>query len=282
MLMKPLMAHPDMRRAAQAGGDGGEAAPPKPLYVIDQNILAAMVGLAACSLPAIMYLGRRVFDRCDYDSISHFYYTPFFGDFFVGVLVFIGVFMTIYRVDSEFESRLANFAGLCAFTVALCPTEGSGCDRAAFSGRAFVTLATEGRNLAAITDPAALPGHFQLIPHADWVHGSAAALLFLFLTYYCLVVFPRVDPVTHCRGGVRHGGMTGVKKARNGVYYLSGAVMLASLVMLLVGVAGPKLGFDWPGWDRNNLTFWAESAALIAFGASWLVRGRFGNLAMRD
>ena len=88
-------------------------------YLLDQQFLALIVGMVALGLPFVMLAAASRDAVCFYDSISHFYYAQFFGDVLVAALVFIGTFLLAYRGESQRESTLANFAGFCAFGVAL-------------------------------------------------------------------------------------------------------------------------------------------------------------------
>ena len=53
------------------------------------------------------------------------------------------------------------------------------------------------------------------------------------------------------------------------------AMAVKSLVPLITGT-------PLPWWNEINATFWCEAFALWAFGISWMVKGRFWDLLLRD
>lgn len=89
----------------------------------------------------------------------------------------------------------------------------------------------------------------------DWfaiAHYSAATLLFASFAVFSLWLFTRRDPAMPDAPD---------KAWRNGVYYFCGVAILASMAgAALLGA-------------HNRPIFWPESVALVAFAASWLVKG---------
>ncbi|MGB0505057.1 MAG: hypothetical protein ACPGGK_02580 [Pikeienuella sp.] len=233
---------------------------------VDQRLLARFVGLVALGLPVVM-LTASALGNCFYISISHFYYAQFWGDVFVGALVFIGAFLISYRGASRSESRLATIAGLAAFAVAALPTSERGCSLESFSGRALADFnLAEGAKYVTITPASDNNTFFLLFKNADTLHFSAAAVLFAFLAYYSLFVFTRKAP-EHTE---KRGGSNPAKRNRNWVYYVSGGLIVFSMLVL---AAKTILGFEW--WNTYRLTFWFEALALWAFGTAWMVKGRW-------
>lgn len=252
---------------------------PSSAYSINQHSLASLVGVVALGLPVILHVST-VFGICRFHSISHFYYAPWFGGLFVCALAFIGVFLIAYRAKRPLETNLASVAGLCAFGVALFPTEGPGCDDPIFVASGFVDVVGSTVGPYGSADPETLSDWFTLFPGVDYLHAGSAITLFAFLAWYCLFVFTRVEPERHRRGGGAASPLTGVKKVRNGFYYITGSVIVVSLLAIGAKIVGGSA--FWPDWDRNTLTFWFESAALVAFGVSWLVHGRLFGTVLRD
>ena len=80
-----------------------------PKIRVDQRKLALIVGLVALGLPTCNAFGNCILGACFYDSISHYYYAQFWGDVFVGSLIFIGTFMIAYRGGNPAESNIATF-----------------------------------------------------------------------------------------------------------------------------------------------------------------------------
>ena len=89
-------------------------------YVLDQQFLAFLVGAVALGLPFAMLVGAGI-GTCFYDSISHFYYSQFFGDLLVSALVFIGTFLVAYRAKIRARADLPLSPG--------CPLSASPCFR---------------------------------------------------------------------------------------------------------------------------------------------------------
>ena len=250
-----------------------------PFYVLNQQKLAFIVGVIALLLPLALLVSSR-FGVCFYHSISHFYYSRFMGGVFVGCLFIIGAFLLAYRGKNRAESVLATLAGICAFGVALFPTSGRGCDDADFFGRPFAAITAAepgGLTLAPPTPPGTF---FAMFDGAAVIHYVSAALLFAFLAWYCFAVFTRIVDAEHRRPD---GRLKPQKLVRNVLYVASGTIIvLAMLAMGANGVYERVVGAPLPGWTAYRLTFVAETAALWAFGLSWMVRGRFFGLFLLD
>ncbi len=242
---------------------------------VHQRRLALIVGALALALPGAMLLGvaNPIWPTCMRDSISHFYYAPFLGSVFVGILFFIGAYLIVYRGEDAggAERRLATLAGLCALGVAVFPTSGAGCDAAAFEARAMAEFTRDGDALALVAgQPVA--AYFTLFPGADKLHYLSALGLFAFLAWFALRVFTAVDPDQ--RGA--DGRLTRAKQVRNAIYHASGAAILLCILALVLSSlvpAAPAGAENW--WQAGNWTFWVETMALVSFGVSWLVKGRF-------
>lgn len=239
-------------------------------YTISQKRLARIVGAIAALLPTVTLVTGLTGYVCFYDSLSHFYYSRFLGDVFVGSLIFIGVFLIAYSGEDKIENRLATLAGFCAMFVAVFPTAFRGCEDPDFAGRAFMFMKVSDAGKAVKfvlpSDEEAVLGHaFQLFPWSAVVHYASATLLFAFLAWYAFKVFPRkIEEVDAGNAKIR----------RNRIYYACGTVIVLSMIAL--GAYG-LFGDAWPWWNDYNLTFWCEAFALWAFGLSWMVKGRLWN-----
>jgi hypothetical protein len=99
--------------------------------------------------------------------------------------------------------------------------------------------------------------HDQLI---GALHYSFAALFFLTLAYFSLALFTKSDPAKI---------PTPQKRKRNTVYRVCGYTILACILLTAV-VALPSVK---PLVERLTPVFWLESAAVVAFGVSWLTKG---------
>ncbi len=273
-----------------------------PHYQTNQQITASLVGLAALLLPVFFIVYWLIRGDCFRDSISHFYYSPFPGTFLVAALAFIGTFLFAYRGENWRENLYAWIAGMGAIGVAIFPTEGTGCEAGrTLLARAFVHFRRgEGDSALLLVRPdawacpdgqtcevvnpvllqsAEIDEMFRLFPATGIVHYLSALVLFAFLFWYCVRVFPRIVERRHLERttGAAPDRLSRTKRTRNWIYYLSGAVIaVASLAMLAHYL------FDFDGWEARNLTFWAEAAALWAFGVSWMVKGRIFGRYLKD
>ena len=107
------------------------------------------------------------------------------------------------------------------------------------------------------TPPATGATHRQLL--AGDVHAVGAAVLFLVLGLISLLVFPVADAST-------------TRLAReNTAYRVLGAVILASSAGALLVWLVARRPFETHGW-----LFWFETVAVLAFSASWLLKGEAG------
>ncbi|MDJ0943581.1 MAG: hypothetical protein QNJ30_08955 [Kiloniellales bacterium] len=249
-------------------------------YVLDQQFLALLVGAVALGLPFAMLFGVLV-GTCFYDSISHFYYSQFFGDVLVMALAFIGTFLIAYRGENFWENRLATLAGFCAYGIAVFPTSGRGCEEKAFAGRALVDLLAPWKTEPVTVVPATRLGQFfELFANVNVLHFGSAALLFAFLAFYSFYVFTRVIPREQTDA---EGRLTPVKRRRNRIYIWSGWVIVFSmLAMATNALVSYVTGESWAWWTAVNATFWFEALALWAFGVSWMVKGRFWKALLAD
>jgi hypothetical protein len=102
------------------------------------------------------------------------------------------------------------------------------------------------------------PTHNAVI--AGRFHYIFAGGLFILLAVFCFVLFPRKDPEL---APARR------KPLRNRIYISCGIVIVVSLLF----AAGTQTLWSSTYADTNVL-FWAESVAIFAFGASWLIKGQ--------
>jgi hypothetical protein len=106
------------------------------------------------------------------------------------------------------------------------------------------------------SDAASASGGAQVVAV---LHLVFACTLFVLLAVFSLVLFTKTDDPQN---------MTPAKRRRNLVYRTCGVIIAVALVLVVVAE-----GVQPPGsWHS---LFWLESVAVIAFGASWLVKGGF-------
>lgn len=190
--------------------------------------LRRAIGTIGFGMPFALLVGKWLLQGAGIEpSISDYYYTKM-GDVFVGCLCAIGVFLLTYRGYDRRDDLAGTFACVFALGVALFPTARDGA-----------------------------VGTARLIGTAHYV---SAALMFLILAYFCLVLFRSTDPTRP---------MTPEKRARNRIYAVCGVVILACIA----GIAAVKVVGPMAALARFDPVFWLESIAVLAFGASWLVKG---------
>jgi hypothetical protein len=205
-----------------------QSGPQDPL-VLSYLGLRKAVGIIGFALPFVLVLGKFILQGWGIESsMSSYYYTDV-GNVFVGSLCAIGVFL----LSTRGYDRQDEIAGIlaCAFAVgvALFPTT---------------------------PDSNASPAQSRI----GAVHLTFAALLFLTLSYFSLVLFTKTAP---------GGAPTPKKLQRNIVYKVCGYTMLVC-ILLMAMVAIPALHAVV---GRLSPRFWLESVAVVAFGTAWLVKG---------
>ena len=235
--------------------------------VVNSRQLAFYVGFVALLLAPLMGIST-FFGVCFYDSISHFYYARIMGDILVGALFFICGFLLTYKTETTFEWIIAKAAGLAAVGVAIFPTEDNGCEIAeqeTAPGRAFSVLTnnldTNGDREVVLSETP-----FSLFVDVETIHLISAVILLVVLVIFCLKIFTRISPSDLDE----NDNVKPLKLRRNRFYRLLGVVMLAALGMILLD---KWKEFTW--WEANNMMFWMELVVLVAFGISWMIKGRF-------
>jgi quinol-cytochrome oxidoreductase complex cytochrome b subunit len=90
------------------------------------------------------------------------------------------------------------------------------------------------------------------------IHVVAAVVLFGILAYFCFGPFQQNTK-----------GQPGKRGRRSKIYFLCGIVILLSLATAIILLRFfPELA------DGVDALYWAETAALIAFGIAWVVAGK--------
>ena len=160
------------------------------------------VGIIALALPFALMGGTILFTPLGptgtwphplfFGSISDYYYSPM-GNFFVGSLCAIAMFLLCCR-GYDRQDEIAGYLA-CAFAlgVAFCPTTPDG------------------------PKPTALQNGL------GWAHEILAALMFLVLAYFCLFLFTKTSP---------DANPTQRKLQRNKVYIVCGCIMIGSMVVM--------------------------------------------------
>ncbi len=95
---------------------------------------------------------------------------------------------------------------------------------------------------------------------AGTIHLVSAATFFVILALFSLFLF------TKTKQGVEPRPQ---KRKRNRIFIICGIVMLATLLAIVINF----VWFD-EKHPNSSFLFWAETTALIAFGVSWLTKGK--------
>ena len=204
--------------------------------VISYLTLRRALGSLGIALPFILSIvGYLVFGTSIQDSVSDYYHTDM-RDVFVGIIVAIGLFLAFY-IGYE--------------------------DDAPFSDNLVGNIASAGAIVLALfpTTPSVGPNPFPL--WVGIVHWLFSALFFLALAYFCLFLFTRTHPDRE---------PTPRKLARNRVYRVCGVIIVACLLLIATNALLPTN--IQHALSAYKPVFWLESTAIIAFGISWLIKGK--------
>lgn len=208
---------------------------------ITTRTMRVAIGILGIALPFVLLFGAVALGGCSrvLDSISAYYHS-IMRDVFVGILCAVSFFLFAYKGYRMSDFIALKLASVSALGVALFPTS---------VDEAF---------------PCMIPP-YPLPPAVGSLHFAFAALFFLTLAYLSWFEFTKTEAGKDIRDARPD------KKKRNAVYRACALIMAACLAMLAAynfSPAGSPLRV-------HGLAFWLESAALLAFGASWLVKGEF-------
>jgi hypothetical protein len=209
---------------------------PDQRLVISYLFLRRCVGILGMALPVVLATGTFVLSTCNIvqPSISDYYYTKM-GNFFVGSLCAVGLFLFSYKGYEKKDMVAGKLAFLFAVCVAFLPTGGpaasSECNILHRNGDSWMST----------------------------VHDISAALFFLTLAYFSLFLFT-----------IKSDHPTPRKLMRNKIYKACGYTILLSILLLFV-YANVKSLRDLLR-DYKPI-FVLETIALWAFGISWLTKG---------
>lgn len=237
-----------------------------PNLVISYHSMRQSIGWLGLSLPFLLLVGNYIINeynllnndtfvmtQCNVytadtsfkSSISHYYYTTV-GGLFTGVLSAVALFMFSYRGypqrDEEIvpsDSFMTNLAGICALGVAIFPASSYSC--LPDNVRTYISSETIG-----------------------YIHYMFAGFFFITLSLISIFNFRRTAKVEDFG-----------KMPSHNFYKYCGIVMLVCISLILI--YSVWLENDYPELDSYNITFILETFALIAFGLSWLKKGRIDS-----
>lgn len=251
-------------RAVRALDDGPKGGIPDGMaYIQSYHKIRAAVGFAGWSLPFILVVGGWIAER-KWDtqtSLSAYYHTSM-GDFFITVLVVVGVLLMAYKLsDNAPDNRIGTWAGVAAFGVAFFPTA---------------------RDLD--KQPNADLSAIQSLFHesgAQAVHFVCAIALISLLARIC--IFFSEEELAKKRKGHESANQK-VSSAkwshvhRLMAYLIAGALAFVAIFLILTW-AHNETSFDI-GKGNSVVEFlkkycilFGEAVAIIAFGASWFIKG---------
>jgi|SRR5687767_11577810 len=219
------------------------AAPPdhNQSLIISYLTLRKAVGILGIILPFLLMAGFKIFNpHCSFPpSISHFYYTDM-GNWFVGTLCAVSLFLFCYNGHDKADLIAAKLAAVFALLTAMFPTDFDAFTPADLCSR----IRREGPNMV-----------------SNLVHYISASLLFAMFAFFSLIQFTKTN---------KRGPVGEQKQKRNTVYKICGWV----IVLSITGIALISFVDDWyEKLKEYKPTFVLETIALIAFGFSWLVKG---------
>lgn len=252
-----------------------------------QQRLARSIVWLIFLLPTTVILAS-IANGCVLDTLSHNYYQPVTGVFFIFILGACCISLWRFHGVNRYENIAASVLAILLLGLALVPTSGSGCQKSPFQGWAVVdvtledgavrlvpaALNTEDKNSGAKSLEQLSDKYFALEQFGANLHFYIAIAVFAVLVGMCFFVFTHVEP--HQKGG--NGELSDAKAARNKTYKFVGWIM----VVLLGAIAVVDLLLESPDWwiDANG-TLVCEALALLAFAYAWFVRSR-GAQIYRD
>ncbi len=240
-----------------------KAPAPQDARVLSYLAVRRALGILGLALPAALLIYALPLRFGMQPSISEFYHSHM-GDFVVGCLVAIGVFLISYqgypRQPGErlSDQWVSTVAGIGALGVALLP-----------ASPPHPAACPPGSVFAVVVDPARevicpIQGIFTHWAAYEWVHFAFAAVFFACLAIFCFFLFPAGDR--------KPDGRIDWSTGRNRVYLICGFAILGSVL----AIGGYALSGDGTKeWLRGyNYVFWAEAVGVVAFAISWLTKGK--------
>jgi heme A synthase len=237
-----------------------------PNLIISYHRMRQSIGWLGLTLPFLLLIGNYIINNFNFlnndtfvmtqcytynadssfkSSISHYYYTTV-GEIFTGILCAVALFMFSYRGypqrDEEIipsDSFMTNLAGICALGIVLFPTSTTNC------------ISDNIRNYTSS----------EII---GCIHYVFAAFFFITLSLISIFNFRRTAKVADFG-----------KMPSHNFYKYCGITMLACLVLILI--YSVWIEKNYPELQTYNLIYALETIALLAFGLSWLKKGRIDS-----
>jgi hypothetical protein len=215
-------------------------ADPTRLYVLSYLVTRAVVGVMALVLPFVLVAAEPFIDGTlkQRGSISAYYNTPL-RDMFVATACVIGILLITYMAGHRsWEFRASLIAGVAVIGLALVPTDHAGPDVCGVPGQ---------------------PADCAPIPR--WLGESASAGIHYGFATVFLVSLAVVCVIFGLRERLKG-------KPRLGWFHFGAAIVIAaSLLEIVAGVV-----FTLSAGPFATL-YLGEMVTVLAFGASWTVKG---------
>ncbi|HEX3045358.1 MAG TPA: hypothetical protein VHY08_11430 [Bacillota bacterium] len=208
-------------------------------YGIDVSYytLLKLIGILCTSLPVIVILGGFIQNGFVIESTLSAYYYTNMRDYFVGLLIGVGLFLITYRGYEKIDAILTDISGICIIGVAIIPA-----------------MSDAGGKAVKI-------GLFQIDAYlSNTIHTLLACICFVCLALMCLFVFTKNGNEV----------MTKEKIVRNRIYKTCGIIMVLDMVFHELTV----IFLSREVLLASRLILITEAILLFAFGIAWLVKGK--------
>jgi hypothetical protein len=230
---------------------------PNGIWLTNGYTLRTLIGVLGMALPVLLWL--YVSADSGYskplESVSHYYYTRA-GTIFTIILSLLAIFLIVYKGRERIDFYLSLTAGVFALFVLLFPTSN------------LCTTDSQPNQVYCVTilRDTGFTGSRVLF------HYISAGVFLSSLAIMSLFVFTKSDKPAEVRSRK--------KVIRNRIYRLCGVVMIAAILVIFFGDFLQCIPPDV--YKENHITFWMESAAVEAFGLSWLVKGEMLIGSLKD
>ncbi len=212
--------------------------------ILSYKHIRQAIGALGIALPLLIYLHTGIVGQCWtlQDSISHYFYTT--GTvFFEGILWILGlvlIYYPAYGTERKGDVILTTLSGICAWGVAMIPTNNMGAGNCAI----FTYPTSDLRN---------------------GIHYFCAASMLAIFSYMSMFLFTRTD-----KSKYNATNPIKWKSVRNGIYYACGIATAVSIITILV-ISRFDTGSNIP----FKYVFWFEVTSIVPFGIAWLIKGGF-------
>jgi hypothetical protein len=205
-------------------------------FVFSYLNMRKIIGILGTSLPFCVILFNLIESGFSIrGSISSYYYTNT-RDIYIAIVSIISIYLISYKGYEKIDDIIGNLSGVFALGVVVFPTYYS-------------------------TEYNTTVGIFLLNDRiSDIIHMTFAALLFFSLSYTSIFLFTKSR-------GVR---ISKAKKKRNIVYRICGIIMFLSIILISIYMVILQNTII----SKIKPVLILESITLIAFGISWLVKGK--------